>query len=90
MDLMQGQNNWLWFLVEAALCVLSIAFIWYLTMIGRDRKPNVQRRGEERITSYGEVEEEHSPLPKFLIITYVLFGIWAVIYLISTGMYGLY
>lgn len=86
---MQGQDNLTWFLAEMALTVMSVVFIWYLTIIGREHK-SPPRKHEQKITSYGEVEEAHAPLPKFLIITYVLFGIWALTYLISTGINGLY
>ncbi|BDI34075.1 hypothetical protein CCAX7_61260 [Capsulimonas corticalis] len=89
MNIMQGQDNWIWLLAEVATTIFSVIAVWYVTIIGRDRDPAKQKRGEEAIVSYGDIEEDHAPLPKFLIWTYVLFGGWTAAYLVWTGFHGL-
>ena len=89
MNLMQASDNWIWFAAETALTLLSIIAVWFVTLVGRDRNPTRQKRGEEGTTKYADVEEDHSPLPKFLILTYIVFGAWMLGYLFSTGIFGL-
>jgi hypothetical protein len=90
MQIMQGDNNWIWFASQALISILLVVAVWYVTIVGRDRNPNKQKRGEQNITRYADVEEDHSPVPKFLVWTYIGFGIWTAIYLACTGFYGLY
>ena len=91
MAIMQGDGNWVWTLAESALAVLSIVFVWYLTTIGRDRDPAKQKRGRQELDEYAEgIQGDHSPLPKFLIWTYVFVGVWTVAYVIWTGTHGFF
>jgi len=59
--------------------------IWYVVIIGRDRPKKKQRRGESTIETYGDISEDHAPLPKFLIYTFVGTAVWALGYLIWAG-----
>lgn len=89
MAIMQGADAWFWFWVAQILLVgLSLA-TWYFTIIGRDRPPHKQRRGEETIERYGSIEEDRAPLPKFIIWTMVGVGIWVVVYALWTGIEGI-
>jgi membrane protein DedA with SNARE-associated domain len=90
MTIMQGQNLNFWFWIEVALIVLAVLGTWYMTIAGRDQKPRRQRRGEETIEHYGAgLAENRAPLPKFMVLTIVGVVVWAVGYLIWTGIYGL-
>ena len=90
MAIMQGPDSLLWFWIEVALAVLSIVGTWYFVIAGRDRPPNRQRRGEETVERYGDIEEDRAPIAKFLIWTYAGTAIWAVGYLVWTGINGLW
>ncbi len=89
MALFQGADNVFWFWVATGMTALTALAVWYWTIIGRDRAPRKQRRGEETIERYGTLEEDRAPMPKFLIWTYVGLVVWAVIYVLWTGIEGL-
>ena len=89
MAIMQGADAWFWFWLAQLLVVALSLATWYYTIIGRDRAPRKQRRGEETVERYGTIEEDRAPLPKFLIWTYVGVGIWAVAYAVWTGIEGI-
>ncbi len=89
MALFQGADNTFWFWVSTALIVLTAAAAWYWTVVGRDRSPRRQRRGEETIERYGTIEEDRAPLPKFLIYTYIGVALWIVAYALWTGIEGI-
>ena len=88
MAIMQGGDTWFWlwlaFLLTGALSLAT----WYYTIVGRDRKITKQRRGEETVERFGTIEEDRAPLPKFLIWTYVGVAVWAVVYVVWTGIEG--
>jgi hypothetical protein len=89
MAIMQGADTWFWFwLAQLLIVALSLA-TWYYTIIGRDRTPRKQRRGEETIERYGSIEEDRAPLPKFLIWSYIGLGIWVIAYAVWTGIEGI-
>ena len=58
---------------------------WYFTIVGRDR-PQPAAAGEETVERFGTIEEDRAPLPKFLIWTYVGFSLWAIAYVVWTGI----
>ena len=89
MALFQGGDVWFWFWITVVLTIGTGFIIWYWVMVGRDRSPRAQRRGEETIERYGTIEEDRAPLPKFLVLTYWGVGIWAVAYAIWTGVQGI-
>lgn len=90
MSIMQGQDVNFWFWIECLLAVGSIAGTWYFSVVGRDRKPRTQRRGEDTIEDYGNgLREDRAPLPKFLIYTIAGVVIWSIGYLFWTGFEGL-
>ncbi|MBV9848676.1 MAG: hypothetical protein JO250_03205 [Armatimonadetes bacterium] len=88
MVLFQGAdaNFWLW--VSVLLTVAVAVGTWYYTIVGVDRRPRLQRRGEETIERYGDIVEDRAPVPKFLIWTYIGVVIWAVAYALWTGLEG--
>jgi hypothetical protein len=89
MAIMQGGDSFFWFWIAFLLTVgLSVA-TWYYVIIGRDRTPRKQRRGEETVERYGSIEEDRAPVPKFLIWLYVGVAVWAVGYVIWTGIEGI-
>jgi hypothetical protein len=89
MAIMQGADTWFWFwMVMLMLAGFTVA-TWYYVIIGRDRPVRKQRRGQETVERYGTIEEDRSPTPKFLTITYIGFAVWAVAYVIWTGINGL-
>ena len=90
MAMMQGTENVLWFLATIAFSVLACLFTWFVVITGRDRPRKKQKRGESTIVAYGDIEEDRSPLSKFLIYTYAGVGVWSIVYLIWTGVKGLY
>ena len=89
MAVMQGPESVMWFFVTVIFSVLACVFTWYLVITGRDRAPRRRRQGESTVVKYGDLEEDRSPVSKFLIWTYVGVGIWSVAYLIWTGIHGL-
>jgi len=89
MMIMQGGDAVFWNAWALILGGMSVAFVWYIVITGRDRNQNRQQRGERELESYGELKEDHAPLSKFLIWTYVGIAIWAVVYLLFTGIKGL-
>jgi membrane protein DedA with SNARE-associated domain len=89
MALFQGADDVFWFWIVVIFTILTALITWYWTIVGRDRKPRKQRRGEETIEHYGTIQEDRAPLPKFLIWTYIGVAIWAVAYVIWTGFEGL-
>ena len=88
MAMMQGADTWFWLWMAATWTVLGSLATWYFTIVGRDRPPRKQRRGEETVERYGTIEEDRAPLPKFLIWTFVGVGVWAVAYAVWTGIEG--
>ena len=89
MDIFQGSDATFWVWVSIGLTVAMCVATWYFTIVGVDRKRPPQKRGESTIERYGAIEEDRAPVPKFLIWTYVGVAIWAVIYAITTGIYGI-
>jgi hypothetical protein len=89
MFIMQGDDSGYWAIWAVVLSVLSVLFVWYMVITGRDHKPKTQARGEHEIERFGELEQDHAPLSKFLILTYVGIGVWVVIYVVWTGIEGL-
>jgi nitrogen fixation/metabolism regulation signal transduction histidine kinase len=88
MDLFQGEDATFWLWMSIILTVLVAAATWYYTIVGVDRKPRHQERGEHTIERYGDIEEDRAPVPKFLVLTYIGVAIWAVAYAIWTGVKG--
>jgi membrane protein implicated in regulation of membrane protease activity len=89
MVVMQGADTWFWFWMVILFTAASTLAVWYYIIIGRDRPIRKQRRGEETIERYGTIEEDRAPTPKFLLITYIGIAVWAVAYVIWTGIEGL-
>lgn len=89
MVIMQGADTWFWFWAAVILTVASALAIWYIVIIGRDRAPQKQRRGEETLERYGTIEEDRAPLPKFLIYTIVGVVVWGIAYALWTGIEGI-
>jgi membrane protein DedA with SNARE-associated domain len=88
MTLFQGSTDTFWLIVAAIASVLICAATWYMVIVGRDRPPQRLRRSEERTERFGDIEEDRSPIPKFLTYAYVGIAIWSVGYLIWTGVEG--
>lgn len=88
MAIMQGNDTWFWFWLTLLLTVGGATAVWYFTIVGRDRTPRKQRRGEETIERYGTIEEDRAPMPRFLLWTYIGVGVWGVAYAIWTGIEG--
>ena len=89
MVIMQGADTWFWFWIVMVVMGAMTLATWYYVIIGRDRPPRKQRRGAETVERYGTIEEDRSPTPKFLTLTYIGFAVWAVAYVIWTGIDGL-
>lgn len=89
MVIMQGADTWFWFWMAILLTGAFSLATWYYVIIGRDRPVRKQRRGEETVERYGTIEEDRSPTPKFLMWTYIGVGIWALAYVIWTGINGI-
>ncbi|MGI4790515.1 MAG: hypothetical protein ACRYFS_16890 [Janthinobacterium lividum] len=89
MAIMQGADTWFWFwMVMLVMGGMTLA-TWYYVIIGRDRPVRKQRRGEETVERYGTIEEDRSPTPKFLTLTYIGVAVWAIAYIIWTGIDGI-
>ncbi len=88
MDLFQGADAWYWLSVSVVLTVAVAVAAWYFTIVGVDRKPGRQQRGEETIERYGSIEEDRAPVPAFLKWTYIGVGITAIAYALLTGING--
>lgn len=89
MAIFQGADYIFWFWIAVLLTILTTLAIWYATVIGRDRAPRRQQRGEETIERYGTIEEDRAPLPKFLIYTYIGVALWGIGYIVWTGIEGI-
>ena len=89
MAIMQGQDNVFWAVLAGILTILTCVFFWYLVIMGRDRPEHKQKHGEDEGEVFGDITENRAPLPKFLIITYVGVGAWALSYAIWTGVNGI-
>ena len=89
MTIMQGDSNIAWSLLTALILILSVIGVWYFTIVGRDRPPQRQRRGEETLERFGDIEEDRAPLPKFLTVTIIGTIVWGIGYLLWTGIAGL-
>lgn len=89
MAIMQGADNVFWFWVSSIISIGAVLATWYFSVVGRDRPPRRQRRGEETVERFGTIEEDRAPAPKFLLWTYALVAIWVVAYAIWTGLEGI-
>ena len=89
MAIMQGADTWFWFWLAMLLTGAFSLATWYYVIIGRDRPVRRQRRGEETVERYGTIEEDRAPTPRFLTITYIGVALWAIAYVIWTGIEGL-
>lgn len=87
---MEGDGNIRWVIVEIITAVVLIAGIWMFVHTGADRKAVRQRRGEQTVERYGDIEEDRAPTSKFLLWTYVGVAVWAVVYAVYTGINGFY
>ena len=58
---------------------------WFYTIVGVDRKPQQQRRGEETLERFGDIVEDRAPVPRFLSLTYVGVAVWAIAYVLWVG-----
>jgi hypothetical protein len=85
----EGYDSTLWLAVTLILSALAILMTWYVVIVGRDRKPARQRRGEETVERYGDIGEDRAPVPRFLYWTYIGTAVWSVAYLLWTGVHGL-
>ena len=88
MVIFQGADAWFWLWLSVLLTVAVAAATWLYTIVGADRKPRQQRRGEETLERFGDIVEDRAPVPKFLVWTYIGVAIWAVAYIIWTGING--
>lgn len=88
MALFQGADAWFWLWVSVFFTVATVVATWFYTIVGVDRKPRKQRRGEETVERYGTIEEDRAPIPLFLIWTYIGVAVWAVFYILWTGIFG--
>lgn len=89
MALFQGGDNAYWFWIGVALTAAFSLAVWYFVIVGRDRPPVKQRRGEQTVEHYGTIEEDRAPMPRFLFWTFVGVGVWALVYAIWTGVNGI-
>jgi len=89
MAMMQGADSWFWFWITLLVTVAACLATWFYTIVGRDRPPRKQRRGEDTIERYGTLEEDHAPMPRFIFWTIVGVSVWAVAYAIWTGIEGI-
>lgn len=89
MVIMQGADTWYWLWMAMLFLIAGTVATWYYVIIGRDRPIRKQRRGAETVERYGTIEEDRSPTPKFLYWTYIGVGVWAVAYIVWTGISGL-
>lgn len=89
MAIMQGGDTFFWFWIAALITVGLCVATWYFVIVGRDRSPRKQRRGEETVERYGNIEEDRAPIPKFLFWTYVGLALWAIGYVVWTGIGGI-
>jgi hypothetical protein len=86
MALFQGANDSCWFWISAAVTVLMGTSIWFMVLIGRERDPNKSKIRE--VERFSDIEEDHAPVPQFLMITFIGTALWGLGYLIWTGMVG--
>ncbi len=89
MAIMQGGDTFFWFWITALATVGAILAVWYYVIVGRDGTPHKQRRGEETVERFGRIEEDRAPVPKFLFWTYLGVGLWALGYILWTGIEGI-
>ena len=89
MVLFQGADAWFWLWVSIAFTLATALATWFYTIVGVDRKPQKQKRGEETIERFGDIVEDRAPVPKFLKITFVGVAIWAIVYVLWTGAHGI-
>ena len=89
MVIMQGADTWFWFWMAILLTGAFSLATWYYVIVGRDQPVRKQRRGAETVERYGTIEEDRSPTPKFLMWTYIGVAVWAVVYVIWTGIDGI-
>ena len=88
MVLFQGGDAWFWVGVSLFLTVAVAAGTWFYTIVGADRKPRQQRRGEETVERFGDLVEDRAPVPLFLKLTYIGVAIWGIVYVLWVGING--
>ena len=88
MVIFQGADAWFWLWVSIAFILATALATWFYTIVGVDRKPKAQKRGEETLERFGDIEEDRAPVPVFLKVTYIGVAIWAVVYVLWTGTFG--
>lgn len=89
MDIFQGNDNLFWLFAELALAAVLIVGLWFLVLVGRDRQPMRQKKGEETLERFGDLEEDRAPVPKFIILAMVLAGCFALYYVLWVGYNGM-
>lgn len=89
MAIMQGGDTYFWFWISLLTTIGGSVAVWYYVIVGRDRPPRKQRRGEETVERFGSIEEDRAPIPMFLIWTYFGVALWAVGYIVWTGIEGI-
>ena len=88
MVIFQGQDATFWVWTSILFTVATAVGLWYFTIVGVDRKPRQQQRGEETTERYGDIVEDRAPVPVFLKVTYVGVFLWAIAYILLTGING--
>jgi len=89
MAIMQGGDTFFWFWITLLTTLGAALAVWYYVIVGRDRPAHKQRRGEETVERYGSIEEDRAPIPKLLVWTYYGVALWAVGYIVWTGIEGI-
>jgi hypothetical protein len=89
MDIFQGNDNLFWLFAEICLSAVLIVGLWLLVLVGRDARPSRQKKGEEALERFGDLEEDRAPIPKFIILCMVLAGCFAVYYMFWIGRNGM-
>ena len=88
MVIFQGADAWFWLWLSLLLTVAVAVGTWFYTIVGADRKPRQQRRGEETLEHFGDLVEDRAPVPRFLVWTYIGVAVWAVAYVLWVGING--
>ena len=89
MVIMQGADTWFWFWITLIVTIALTLLTWFYVTVGRDRPQHKQRRGEDTIERYGTLEEDRAPLPRFIHWTFIGVVVWAVAYIVWTGIEGI-
>jgi membrane protein DedA with SNARE-associated domain len=88
MVIFQGSADGIWEIGVWVSTIIMAVVIWYFVIVGRDRPPKKQRRGQDTVEKFGDIEENRAPIPKFLIYTFVGAFLWGLGYLFWTGING--